>query len=461
MTKISLTAAYHISASYLLRIVTLLLICSVNALAKNNCDTNASQVNPAKLSHSEIGGTGAAMAQSGIGGTGIRDGGTGGTGIQESGIGGTGYVASDGGVGGTGIIGVITGFASASICVNGAEIHYDVNTPVSIDGRPSTTRDLAVGQVIAARALGTGRELTVSNIAVMHAVVGPISSLNPETREMYMLGQTIQVGQLIDHGNFSNLKNGDWVQVSGQRLSSGTIVALRIESITSQFVEARINGYVSQIDAKGFEVNGTRIDHEVELLPADITLGMEVRVAGHWDGAHLKAQHIQTEPTRQSIGNVEHVVIEGYIHALDDKGLSINNQIITFNPVQVSAGNARGDFRLDQRIQISGRLGTDQRVIAERIELKHETPVQLQERSDRSQIDGSDKGKKNNSENEPEIKPTKGNEGNQNHHSHGDDNKGSLKKEIDHNPGKNHSSDVPVGILVLTVMLIIPALIFW
>lgn len=488
MTKISLAAAYHICA-YLSRIVTLLLICSVSALAKNNCETNASQINPANFTHSEIGGTGTPIAHSGIGGTGIRDGGTGGTGNQESGIGGTGSVASDGGVGGTGIVGVITGFAS--ICANGIEIHYDVDTPVSIDGRLSTVRDLAVGQVIAVRALGTtNHELTASHIAVIHAAVGPISRLNPETQELYVLGQAVQVGQLKDHNNFSNLKNGDWVQVSGHRLSSGIIVASRIESTTPQSVaEAGINGYVTRIDTKGFEVNGTRIDHDAQ-LPPGITQGVEVRIVGHWDGAHLKAQHIQIEPTRQSIGNVEHLVIEGYIHALDDKGLNINNQVIEFESAQISAGNTRSDFRLDQRIQISGRLGTDQRVIAERIELKHELPVQLQERNDRSQIDGSGKGnRKNNLENEPEIKSAKGNEnsqtqrdghsdgkqerndrsqidkngrddkknnlengveikpakGNENsqtqHDSHNDGNKDSLKKEIDHNSRGNHASD--------------------
>ncbi|MBA3754828.1 MAG: hypothetical protein H0X02_00735 [Nitrosomonas sp.] len=300
-------------------------------------------------------------------------------------------------------------------------------------------RDLAVGQVIAARALGTGHELTASHIAVIHAVVGPISRLNPETRELQVLGQAVQVGQLKDHSNFSNLKTGDWVQVSGHRLSSGTIVASRIESTMPQSAEAGINGYVTQIDAKGFEVNGTRIEHE---LPG-ITQGMEVRIVGHWDGAHLKVQHVQTEPTRQSIGNVEHVVIEGYIHALDDKGLNINNQIIAFESAQVSAGNIRNDFRLDQRIQISGRLGADQRVIAEHIELSMNHPVQLQERNDKSQIDSSGRGnKKNNLENEPEIKFAKGNESSQTHRDgHSDGNKDSLKKEIGHNSSGNHASD--------------------
>ena len=141
MRKISLTAIYR-SSTHILSIIALTLLYSVSALAKNNCDTNASLINPAILTHSGIGGTGTAMAQSGIGGTGLLDGGTGGTGNPEGGIGGTGNVANDGGIGGTGIIGIITGFAS--ICVNGVEIHYDINTPVSVDGQLSIARDLAV-----------------------------------------------------------------------------------------------------------------------------------------------------------------------------------------------------------------------------------------------------------------------------------------------------------------------------
>lgn len=442
MIKISLTAAYHISA-YLLRIVTLLLICSANALAKNNCESNASPINPAILGQSGIGGTGiygrggdVTVSDSGIGGTGISDGGVGGTGNTESGIGGTGSVASDSGIGGTGIVGTITGFAS--ICVNGIEIHYDDNTPVSVDGRSSTVRDLALGQVVAMRTIGTGHEFTARNIAVVHAAVGPISSFNTETRELQVLGQTIQIGQSRNQDHFSSLKAGDWIQVSGHRLAGGTIVASRIESI-EPLAEARIVGHVTHMDANGFEVNGTRIDHAAQPLPTDLVQGMEVRVAGHWDGAHLQAQHIQAEPTRQSIGNVEHVVIEGYVHALTDKEVNLSNRTITLDSnAHMSAGHSRGDLRQDQRIQVSGRLGTDQRVIAEHIELKHESPVQLLERYDRSQTNGGSKDKKHHLENEP----TKSSESGKSHNK--DQNEGSskdsLKKEIDVNPSKNHSS---------------------
>ncbi len=432
MTNISLTAAYHISA-YLARIATLLLICSVNAFAKSSCESNASAINPAIIKQSGIGGTGIHSSKTGVT---VSDSGIGGTGIYiyDGGVGGTGSVASDSGIGGTGIVGTITGFAS--ICVNGVEIHYDDNTPISVDGRPSTVRDLALGQVVAVRTMGTGHEFTARSIAVVHAAVGPISSLNSENREVYVLGQTIQIGQSRNQDHFSSLRAGDWVQVSGHRLAGGTIVASRVESI-QPLAEARIVGHITHIDASGFEVNGARIERGVQSLPTDLAQGMEVRVAGHWDGAHLQAQHIQTEPTRQSIGNVEHVVIEGYVHALNDKEINLSNLTIAFDSnMQIAAGHARDDLRQDQRIQISGRLGADQRIIADYVELKHESPVQLLERHERNQTDGADKDKKNNSEN---AHP-KGNDGGKNYNnSHSESsNKDSLKKEIDVKSDKNH-----------------------
>ncbi len=75
-----------------------------------------------------------------------------GTAASDRGIGGTGGPAagpeiSDRGIGGTGIVGVITGFGS--VIVNGMEIAYAPDTPVSVDGVSDTTATLRVGQFAA------------------------------------------------------------------------------------------------------------------------------------------------------------------------------------------------------------------------------------------------------------------------------------------------------------------------
>ncbi len=359
--KLALTILPGLSVPGLMLCVSML-IHPATLQAKNNCD-GATLINPAATLQSGIGGTGSAVSRSGIGGTGIQpegiggtgaemaSGGIGGTGIDEGGIGGTGHRDSGiggtgstaqqgGGIGGTGIIGTITGFAS--ICVNGLEIHYDPDTPVSIDGRPASARELAAGQIVIARAMGSGIEMTARNIAVVHAAVGPISSLNHESRELRVLGQTIHAGGQA-HGSLSGLKAGEWVQISGHRLPDGSIAASRIEGMPAH-AEARISGHVSRVHATGFEINGTHIQHDPDSRPAGLAKGMEVMVAGQWDGAHLKAQHIQTEPTRHQFGSVSHVVIEGYVHGIRGKELNLSNRTITIGEAQTS-GTAKDELK--------------------------------------------------------------------------------------------------------------------
>lgn len=399
--KKNLLKTINQNASRKLGILALTFLCTVNAFAKNNCDTHASAINPATL------------AQSGIGGTGLHDGGTGGTGNPEGGIGGTGSVADDGGIGGTGIIGTITGFAS--ICVNGIEIHYNQHTAISVDGRAATPRDLAVGQVIAARATGADRELAARSIAVVHAAVGPVGNLDAEKGEMQVLGQTVRIGKSLEH-DLSGIKTGDWVQISGHRFAGGAIAASRVDVIPPR-AEASLNGHITKIDAQWFEVNGARIQPEGKLAPAGLALGMEVSVTGHWDGVHLQAQQVQTEPTRHSIGTVDHVVIEGYVHALSGKELNVNNRIVTLDSSTAITGAARNDLRPDQRIQISGRPGADQRISSEQIEVKDEWPVQIQiqERSGGNETGHSSREQKINSGHEPEAKTIQSDKSGKNH----------------------------------------------
>ncbi|MGE5155712.1 MAG: hypothetical protein ACM3ST_17085, partial [Bdellovibrio bacteriovorus] len=108
--------------------------------------------------------------------------GLGGTGLTAddvgSGIGGTGHQPSgDGrGIGGTGIVGTIRAFGS--IWVNGVEVHYWEDQPVTIYDRPGTPRDLRIGQVVAVEARVQAGRLVAGAIEVRHAVMGPIAAVN-------------------------------------------------------------------------------------------------------------------------------------------------------------------------------------------------------------------------------------------------------------------------------------------
>ena len=119
-----------------------------------------------------IGGTGAPAARApgdgGIGGTGAPIGRTDG---GDGGIGGTGSPLAQGDT--VGIVGIVTGFAS--VCVNGLEVHYEADTPVSENGRTAHVGNLAVGQFVSIDARASAGGLRASDIAIVHLIEGPLS----------------------------------------------------------------------------------------------------------------------------------------------------------------------------------------------------------------------------------------------------------------------------------------------
>jgi hypothetical protein len=323
------------------------LLLALPAQAQNLCTSRASLVNPLAVESARdpggIGGTGAVAARPGLGGTGI----------------------SEGGIGGTGIVGVITGFAS--ICVNGVEVQFDASTPVMDNGQRGLLRQLAVGQVVAVRAAGAGEAFSARNIAVIHAAVGPIEALDVATGEFKILGQSARA---LVPADLAGLRAGNWVRVSGHRLAQGDIAASRIEPIAPQTL-AQVYGLVRQIDADTLTVEGTPIRLESAQLPTGLAPGREVLVSGQWDGSTLHAQRVQLEPTRDSLGAVEQMVLEGYIHSVGGRELSLGLGPLSLSRDVQIVGGSEAQLAVNQRVQISGRVGADQRVRVDRIVFRH------------------------------------------------------------------------------------------
>lgn len=326
--------------------------------AQNLCASQASLINPeltrAPANEGGIGGTGVMAARPGLGGTGI----------SEGGVGGTGVTAGRPGLGGTGIVGVITGFAS--ICVNGLEVKFDAATPVSDNGQPTSSRELAVGQIVAVRAAGVGSELTASNISVIHAAVGPVDALNPGTGAFRILGQTAWAS---DPAALVNLQLGSWVRVSGHRLAQGDIVASRIESIAPQEF-AQLSGMVSKRRGGMIEVDGTPVRFDAPHMGGAMTVGREVVVSGTWLGGILQVQRVQADLTRIGLAEVQDVVLEGFVRSVSSNQIDIGRGPLMLSPeVQIIGGSA-AQLRVNEPVQIKGRVDADQRLKIERIEFR-------------------------------------------------------------------------------------------
>lgn len=319
---------------------------------QNLCENQASLVNPGVGATGGIGGTGAPRAS-----------------LDPGGIGGTGILAGkpvfgEGGIGGTGIVGVITGFAS--ICVNGLEVQYDATTPVWDNGLPANARQLAVGQVVSVTATGIGAQSKARSIAVIHALVGPLAAVNQNTGKLLVLGQ---VATALQAGDLAALRPGDWVRVSGHRLVNGEIMASKVQPISAPpGVAAQVRGPVHSLFGNTVKVGDTTLQLGTNAMPAGLLVGQELWATGQWNGKVLLAQQVVVEPTQAGLGRIDQVVLEGYIHRLGPREISLGFEPLHLTDgVQIVGGTAT-ELAVNRRVQISGRVGADQRITVERVE---------------------------------------------------------------------------------------------
>ncbi len=319
---------------------------------------------------SGIGGTGkTADTGSGMGGTGNVAGsgsGIGGTGnVAGSGMGGTGEVAS---IGSTGIVGTITGFGS--ICVNGVEVHYGANTPTWMGGQPGNARGLAIGQVVSVDAQGVGHEVHARAIQVLYAVTGPVTRVDPLSGQLQVLGQQVRRRA---PGRATTVRPGDFVQVSGLRRADGVIVASRIRA--ANHGTASVTGPVTAVAPGRIRIYGLNINLGHTTVPAGLSTGRIVHVTGRVDGGSLHADRIDVEEGLPFDGAVQHLSIEGYVrNRHGHHEVTVGGTEVRISPnTRFTAGGA-GALKEDVRVRISGRVGPDHRLDAERIEFEHERP---------------------------------------------------------------------------------------
>lgn len=213
------------------------------------------------------------------------------SGGDEDGIGGSGRSAGDeDGIGGSGLYGTITGFGS--ICVNGRRITYGEDTPVELDDLAGSVDDLALGQVVAVRAVDD----VAQRIEVNHAVVGEVESVSRD--RVRVSGIEVRVEPAVAEA----LEIGERVAISGLWHPDGSVVASRVgptrpawkdrvfapEQI-AQFAQGLadfdVEGYVARSAKDGIEVSGVRFAAAPEAeLPA---VGERVRVRARRTDAGL------------------------------------------------------------------------------------------------------------------------------------------------------------------------------
>jgi hypothetical protein len=182
--------------------------------------------------------TGNGLTGNGMGGTGIDRNGMGGTGLHNgNGMGGTGAKFTERkGMGGTGIDGDIGVYgritAFGSICVNGMEIEYTKMTPVNNEGGKASAQSLKIGQMVAVRAYKDNKgDFRARRIAIDKIVSGRVTRIDQKHGEFHVMKDLVLLGAK-SRGQMKDLRDGDYVAVSGLRRADGAIVASHIEKTT-------------------------------------------------------------------------------------------------------------------------------------------------------------------------------------------------------------------------------------
>lgn len=333
--------------------VLLISLLSANADAVNVCK--------APVDYQQISGplafadAGDAGGIGGLGGTGYSAGG-------EGGIGGTGRTGDPGnegagGIGGTGIVGTITGFAS--ICVNGLEVHYDSDVPVSENGKASTARGLAIGQLVAVEAQASARGLEARQIEVIHALEGPVTRVDPATDQLEVMGAKVAVTHAAGQEQLATLKPGDWVQVSGHPAGADGIAASRIARI-----EARRDATISgRADETAPQLGGVTIDRR---------LHGELTVRGQWDGKRLTVRESLPSAGAEWQGRISQVVVETRVRQSSDQGIRTGRRdvdaALAANRDKNAAQKLSAELAAGTLIRVTARLSPEGKLQAVRIE---------------------------------------------------------------------------------------------
>lgn len=343
----------------------------------------ASLINPLAIDGG-IGGTGA-PANGGIGGTGMP--------AEHGGIGGTGapiasnrLLPDDGGVGGTGIVGVITGFAS--VCVNGIEVHYDSQTPVSFNGKPAKLSDLAVGHTVVMKVDHVGGQMRARAIGGFDVIAGPIDKFDASRQQLQIMGQNARIDKAILPDS-SALASGSEVSISGHRLGSGEIIATRVDPIHSSGTVSTL-GQVTGLHRDGFVVNGTKVNISDKTLLDQVKVGSDVRVTGIWSGNAVVATQLEHGPIRNALDRTERAVIEGIAQQENPKSMNVDGNVISLDQKM----KLKGEGKL---LRVEMHRGNDGGWVADKIEERHGSMYDKYRKDNKSENNSDKKDEKSNS----------------------------------------------------------------
>lgn len=298
------------------------------------------------------------------------------------------------------VSGVVSG-APGALTVGGAAM--TISGPVTVNGKTGAISDVQPGDVIVARTASqtAGQTAyTVSNVDVRIEVESSISAIDLAGSTLVVAGQTIVVDALTRLYNdnsddsystltLADFAVGNYVEVSGARQESGTILATRVERKRLRagqpgYTGIELYGDIAALDstARSFTIGSLVIDYAAASVEGTLANGTRVEVNGTLNAGVLVASRVEVKRNEGNRGS--EVEIEGPVADLDTTARSF-----TALGFRVSYAGARIEGMLAEgaRVEVEGRFdATDPNlVIAREVEVK-------QRRGGSGRADGEIKG---------------------------------------------------------------------
>ncbi len=287
-----------------------------------------------------------------------------------------------GGIGGSGITpiinadlsyGTITGFGS--ILINGQRYTTDESDFV-INGVTGSQSDLALGMLVSADV--DFDQMSASRVRYEPSVLGPVTSFDPATNRILVLGQTIIItaDTVLDGLTVTELNPGKFIQLTGNRDATGALRSTWIASspVTSQ---VQITGNLSnlQSDEGKFFISQLSVDYNVadlSRLDVDLTNGLSIIVSAPTSSLNTSASTLTAATVELAelaqLESGQRIEIESIVSdALTDNRFSLDGRTVLTDsntgfqvdggaPVTAAAVNLNTRVKVEGSVDASGAI---------------------------------------------------------------------------------------------------------
>ncbi|MEL7185522.1 MAG: DUF5666 domain-containing protein [Pseudomonadota bacterium] len=282
--------------------------------------------------------------------------------------------------------GTIASFGS--IVVNG--VRYDTSSATfEVDGTAGSESDLAVGDVVTVTGTiaESGTTGTANSVQFDDIVEGPVAAVDTAANTITVLGQTVQVSadtsfdDNISPASIDGVMVGMIIEVSGFRLSDGTISATRIEAKPAGG-EFEVTGLVSNLSATTFQIAALTVDYsgaQLDDFPAgSIQDGQRVEAKGTTLGAggELIATRVEFKGDNLGVDDGDQVEIEGFITRFaSDADFDVSGSPVTTNASTIYEGGTAADLGLNIKVEVEGVADANGVIVATKVDIRRAKAV--------------------------------------------------------------------------------------